>query len=238
MKRKFVGLCRISTLKQAKEGNSIEEQSKSISRYADSQRGELVEIVKVQASGKKQLLNVGQLSETIKKAKLLGAEIICSKIDRLSRDQITLLMLRKASTESGVEIHVSSINRKISEISDLEFSLIAVIAEQERKTIAQRTKEASKNRVGPIGQTLDAVELGKKSVSVRAKLTSDWADSVNLKMHICNAFDMLRHPTQSSVAKWLNGEGVLTIRGNRWTAVNLCQQLDRLGWKWGEFQQT
>ena len=50
-------------------------------------------------------------------------------------------------------------NRKISEISDLEFTLLSSIAQEERKMIVARTKEASKNRIGPIGITLNAKEL-------------------------------------------------------------------------------
>ena len=157
-KRTYIGCARVSTIKQMRTGQSVTCQIEQIKKYAHETNGELVNIVKVQASGKKQLLNVGQLAETIKQAKEIGAEILCTKLDRLSRDQITLLMLKKASTESGVEIHITSMGRKISEISDLEFTLLSSMAQEERKMIASRTKEASKNRIGPIGISLNDLD--------------------------------------------------------------------------------
>ena len=62
------------------KGNSVEEQSRQIEKFALDKGMDLLEIVKVQASGKKQLLNIGQLSETIKKAKSAGASIVVTKI--------------------------------------------------------------------------------------------------------------------------------------------------------------
>ena len=77
------------------KGNSVEDQAEQITGFAKENGMELIEIRKIQASGKKQLLNVGELSEVIKQAKQLAAEIVVTKIDRISRDQITLLMLKK-----------------------------------------------------------------------------------------------------------------------------------------------
>ena len=103
--KKFFGVARVSTQKQMRSGNSVGDQILSIQKYAHENKGDLVNIVKVQASGKKQLLNAGQLAETIKNAKEIGAELIVTKLDRLSRDQITLLMLKKASTEVSRDPH-------------------------------------------------------------------------------------------------------------------------------------
>jgi DNA invertase Pin-like site-specific DNA recombinase len=238
MKTKFIGLVRVSTQKQMRSGNSVHEQCGSIEKYAGNNNGKLIEIVKIQASGKKQLLNVGQLSESVKRAKEIGAEIIVTKIDRLSRDQITLLMLKRASTESGVEIHITSMNRKISEISDLEFTLISTICQEEARLIRSRAKLAARNRQGSIGRTLDPSEMGKRSVAIRSKTSRDWAESINLRHHIQDAVNKLRNPTQDSVCNWLNGQDVLTIRGNRWTRINFLKQLQRLKWNWSEFQQN
>lgn len=236
MKTKFIGISRVSTQRQMNNGNSVFLQCESIKNYALQNNGELVEIVKVQASGRKQKLNVGQLAETIKKAKKIGASLIVTKVDRLSRDQITLLMLRKASLESNVEVHVTSMNRKLSDISDLEFTLLASMAQEERKLIVSRCRESAKGRIGAIGTTLDPVEMGKRSVNVRSKISRDWAESVNLRHHIKDAINKLKQPTQDSICQMLNGQNILTIRGAKWNRVNLLQQINRLGWSWKELK--
>ena len=238
MKTKFYGIGRVSTQKQFKSGESIERQIESIKNYANQNNGELIEVVKIQASGKKQLLNIGQLAETIKKAKENGAELIVTKIDRLSRDQITLLMLKKASTESGVEIHITSMNRKISEISDLEFTLISSMAQEERKLIVARTKEASRGRIGPIGVTLDPCELVQRSIEKRRSLANKWAESVDLKSRITNAIKELRNPGLAKVALYLNGQQSYSRTGVPWTTINLAKTIERMGWQWKELKKA
>ena len=237
--KKLIGMCRISTLKQLREGFSLEDQTKQIEDFAKQKEMELVEIVKIQASGKKQLLNVGQLAETIRRAKEIKADLACSKIDRVSRDQITLLMLRKLSKESQIDIHVLSMGRKISEISDMEFSMIAMLAEEERKAIADRCRRSAKarNKVGPIGDSLDPIELATKSTKIRNELAHSWADSIKLRKRIVEAVWSLRQPNLKNVARWLNGEGVVTRRGGRWDGSNLHKQINRLGWSWKELQE-
>jgi len=235
-KRTYIGCARVSTIKQMRTGQSVTCQIEQIKKYAHETNGELVNIVKVQASGKKQLLNVGQLAETIKQAKEIGAEILCTKLDRLSRDQITLLMLKKASTESGVEIHITSMGRKISEISDLEFTLLSSMAQEERKMIASRTKEASKNRIGPIGISLNAKELAYQSIDKRRGLAQSWAKSVNLRSRIIDAINQLKNPNLNNVALWLNGQQSYSRTGVPWNQVNLRQTMKRLGWSWSELK--
>lgn len=235
--KKGIGIARVSTRKQMQKGNSVVDQSEQINKFCAENKIELLEIEKIQASGKKQLMNVGELAEVIKKAKSEEAEIIVTKIDRISRDQITLLMLRKASQESGVEIHVASMGRKISQISDLEFSMIAVLAESERKQIAERTKQAARNRIGPMGVSLDPSEMGHRSVDARSRVTKQWAEKIQLRNRMVHAISELRNPKLANVAKWLNAESMTTISGKKWNEVNLRQQINRLGWEWKSFAQ-
>lgn len=236
MKTKFLGLARVSTIKQMRTGHSVACQVDQIKKYAEDTDGELIQIVKVQASGRKQLLNVGQLAETINLAKKIGAEILSTKLDRLSRDQITLLQLKKLSSESGVEIHITSMRRRISEISDLEFTLLSSMAQEERKMIQSRTKEASKNRVGPIGLSLNAKELAYRSINKRRALAESWAKSVNLRSRIIDAVNQLKNPNLNNVALWLNGQQSYSRTGMPWNQVNLRQTMKRLGWSWKELK--
>ena len=146
-------------------------------------------------------------------------------------------MLKKASEESGIEIHVASMNRKISEISEMEFSMIAMLAEQERVAIAQRCKDAARGKIGPIGVSLDPKALAQKSVNKRIELAKGWASSVHLKKQILEAVSSLKVPNLKNVARWLNGEGLVTRRGGRWDGSNLHKQVTRLGWSWKELSR-
>ena len=235
--RNLIGIARVSTIRQLKNGNSVQDQIEQIENFSRKENFKLLDVVRVQASGKHQLLNVGQLAETIKRARELGAEIVVTKLDRLSRDTITLLTLRKASSESGVEIHVASMNRKISEISDIEFNLLSFMAEQERKMISQRTKEATRNRIGTFGSTLNAKEMNQRSIAKRVNLAKAWASSVHLKDQILEAVSALKSPTLVNVARWLNGNNLPTRRGKKWTKLNLHEQINRLGWSWVELKK-
>ena len=230
--KKFFSVIRVSTKKQFAKGSSILDQERVTGEYAQKLDGEIVGVAKIQVSGKAMVMNAGQLAKALSDAHDLGAEIIVTKLDRLSRDQITLLQLKKASQQTGVEIHIASMGRAISEISDLEFTLLASFAEQERKTIAQRIKDASRGKVGPIGRELDAKVLGGKSARVRIGLAHEWAESVGLKDQIIEAGKKLKSPTLKNVSTFITGNGMVTRSGNPWSQFSLHQQIKRLGWDW------
>ena len=238
MKRNSVIIfCRISTAKQM-QGNSVADQIEQGKEFAKKNNMEVVDVVKVQASGKKQLLNIGELAATLDKAKKMKADLVCSKIDRLSRDQISLLALKRASEENGIEIHVASMGRKISDISDLEFSMIAVLAESERKQIVERTKRASIGKVGTMGLSLDPSKMGRRSAEARARTTANWAETIKLKQRLVQAIKELRKPTLARVCRTLNGDGIPTITGKKWNHVTLIQQIQRLNWSWKEIKNS
>jgi len=232
--KKIVGVSRISTLRQLRNGRSKDYQVKQIRTFAKKKGFQVAYISEVQASGRKQLINRGQLSQTIKKANDLKADIVCTKLDRLSRDTLTLLTLRRASLESGVEIWISSMDRKISEISDIEFNFLSVWSEHEAKIAVERTKALTKDRIGSFGTILDPKEMNRRSVMKRVKLMQKWALSVNLKGQIQEAIFELKSPTLANVSRWLNGNDLPTRSGKKWNRLNLSQQVARLGWNWKE----
>ena len=149
---KLIAVTRVSTSKQWSKGSSIEDQVAQIEEYARQAGHEVIEVIRIQMSGKKMTLNQGQLELALKRAEQTGAELAVSRLDRLSRSQIALLQLKEASDASGVDVHVCSLGRTIKSISSLEFSMMAMIA-NERRNIQERVKRACKDRVGPIGQT-------------------------------------------------------------------------------------
>jgi DNA invertase Pin-like site-specific DNA recombinase len=237
MKKLFL-VARVSTRRQMIEGQSVHLQVEQLKKFAKDNGAEEIKIFEIQVSGAKQLINIGQLASIIKQAKEEGADLAVTKADRLSRDTISLLMLKKASEENGVEIHITSMKRKISEISDLEWNLMSFMASEERKLIRARTKEACKERVGTFGTSLSAKKMNQKGLQKRVELAQAWARSTKLRQHISEAVSALKKPNLSSVARWLNGEGLVTRRGSKWSPANLSQQVGRLGWNWKQMTKV
>ena len=74
------------------------------------------------------------LADALKACRLYGAKLIIAKIDRLSRDAHFLLGLEKAGVDF-VAADMPNANR-------LTVGIMAMIAEEERRMISRRTKEA------------------------------------------------------------------------------------------------
>ena len=64
MKRKAIGLCRVSTTGQSKSGLSLEHQRAEITRYAETNGYDLVDVVEEVGSGGKSLDNRPTLTAT------------------------------------------------------------------------------------------------------------------------------------------------------------------------------
>jgi DNA invertase Pin-like site-specific DNA recombinase len=236
MNERIVSMARVSTSRQFAKGSSVADQHEQIEEYANRINATVVERIEIQMSGRKMVLQAGQLAQALDRAKELNASICTSRLDRLSRCQISLLQLKEASEQSKVEIHVASLGRRISEISNVEFSVMAMFADNERRQIQARVKRACRNRIGPIGKTLSLEYMQERSRTKRRKLAEDWAESINLKTEIVYAINQLRNPTIRAVASFLNGRGNLTRRGLPWSCGSLHRQISRLGWCWNELK--
>ena len=238
MNERIVSMARVSTSRQFAKGSSVADQHKQIEEYANRINATVVERIEIQMSGRKMVLQAGQLAQALDRAKEINASICTSRLDRLSRCQISLLQLKEGSEQSKVEIHIASLGRRISEISNVEFSVMAMFADNERRQIQARVKRACRNRIGPIGKTLSLEYMQERSRTKRRKLAEDWAESINLKIEIVYAINQLRNPTIRAVASFLNGRGNLTRRGLPWSCGSLHRQISRLGWCWNELKQS
>ena len=232
----LIGIARVSSRIQL-QGNSLESQTQEIHRYARAKALHVADVCPLQVSGKKQTLNQGQLAHLIKRAKKEKCDLVCSKLDRLSRDQLTLMMLRRAHEDYGVEIHICDLDQKMSEIDAVHFQFLSFYAEQERERIIQRIKSGCKGRIGPIGRELNPEDLVAKSIDKRRALAQEWARSIDFRNQILGAVRALKKPNLVNVCRMLNGEKVFTRRGSRWSPSALHNQLNRLGWSWSELSK-
>jgi len=227
--KKFVGLCRVSSKKQLAKGNSLEDQERSILDYAKKLGGEVVEMIKIQVSGSRMKLNSSILSKVLQRAKEANTEVILSKLDRLSRDELALHQIKAISEEIGTEIHLASLGKTIREMSQLEFSILAMFSQHELSNLKSRIKASSKKSEGTFGKTVDAKLASKASIEKRRKLAKEWEEQSDILGEIKQAKSLLRKPTLESVCFFLNGKGLVSRTGKRFTAGNLRQQILRLG---------
>src|SRR5215471_6033243 len=129
---KFVSYLRVSTARQGRSGLGIEAQRKAVEDYLNGGNWQLVkEFVEVE-SGKK--ADRPQLEKAFQLCRVLGAKLVIAKLDRLSRDAHFLLGLEKAGVDF-VAADMPQANR-------LTIGIMAVMAEDERRRISERTKAA------------------------------------------------------------------------------------------------
>ena len=228
---KYIGLARVSTKRQLNKGNSLEDQMNSIKSYADKLGGEVSEIIQIQVSGSKMKLNSSVLQKVFITAKEEGSEVILSKLDRLSRDELALHQVKQVANEIGIQIHLAGLGKTIQEMSSMEFSMLAMFAQHERENTISRIRAASKKSKGSFGRLVDAKEANKKSVVARNRIVQDWEKQVGIKSEIQDAIHLLKTPTLERVSIVLNGKGLVTPTGRVWSTGSLQKQVGRLGFK-------
>ena len=229
--KKFIGWSRVSSKIQLAKGNSLADQKESILEYAKKLGGEVSEIIQIQVSGSKMKMNSSVISKLLLKAKESNSDVILSKLDRLSRDALSLHQIKSIAQESDVQIHLAALGKTIQEMSSIEFSLLAMFAEHEREQIISRVKASSKKSLGAFGRIVDAKEASKSSILKRRNLATTWADQSGIVDEIKQAKEMLKKPTLASVSVLLNGRGLVTRTGKSFSTGNLQRLVQRLGFK-------
>src|SRR3954470_11817931 len=132
MDGKWISYLRVSTDRQGKSGLGIEAQRNSVAEYLNGGSWKLVkEYVEVE-SGKR--TDRPMLAEAIKACRAYGAKLVIAKLDRLSRVAHFLLGLEKAGVDF-VAADMPNANR-------LTVGIMAMVAEEERRMISRRTKDA------------------------------------------------------------------------------------------------
>ena len=129
---KFVVYARVSTDEQGKSGLGIEAQLHACTSFVESKGGVVVRTLTEIASGDDDERPV--LAEALKLARRHRAVLVVAKLDRLSR----AVALVAGLLRSGAEIVVA----ECANASTLELHIRSVVAQEERRAIAARTKDA------------------------------------------------------------------------------------------------
>src|SRR5918998_5480233 len=157
---RFVSYLPVSTARQGKSGLGLEAQRKAVADYLNGGDWKLVaEVVEVE-SGKN--TDRPKLAEALRLCRVHSATLVIAKLDRLSRDAHFLLGLEKAGVDF-VAADMPHANR-------LTVGIMAMVADEERRMISRRTKDALAAAKGR------GVTLG----GIRPKHIERWGERGNL----------------------------------------------------------
>jgi DNA invertase Pin-like site-specific DNA recombinase len=209
-----IAYIRVSTQKQGKSGLGIEAQKAAIARFCEAEGFDLADSIYIEVEtgkGADALDKRPQLAAALADAKQNNAPIIVAKLDRLSRDVafIAGLMAQRVAfivTELGANADPFLLH------------IYAAVAEQERRMISNRTKDALK------AAAARGVKLGSPTSPA---LHRDRADAFAETMRPIVA--PIAHQSSRWIAAYLNAEGIKTATGGEWHSATVRRLIDRLG---------
>lgn len=219
---RFVAYYRVSTDRQGRSGLGLEAQRKAVADYLNGGRWTLTAEFTEVESGKSDARP--KLAEALALCRAYNATLVIAKLDRLSRDAHFLLGLQKAK--------VRFVAADMPEANETLVGIMAVIAQAERKMIADRTRAAlaaAKARGVKLGgkrKNSRAIHRAgvPKSVAVRKAKAADFASNL---APVIASVRKEGATTMRAIADALNERGVPTPRGGVWGPSQVQRMLQR-----------
>jgi DNA invertase Pin-like site-specific DNA recombinase len=217
----FVSYLRVSTDRQGRSGLGIEAQRAAVASYLAGFGAEpVVEFVEVE-SGKR--ADRPELARALAECRVRKATLVIAKLDRLARDAHFLLGLQR----SGIAFTAAD----MPNANRLTVGIMAMVAEEERRAISERTKAAlaaAKARgvkLGGRAESLKNTELGRqRGKEVRQARAAARANDLSPVIESIRAEGIA---SATGIAKALNQRGIPAPRGGKWQAVQV-QRLERI----------
>jgi DNA invertase Pin-like site-specific DNA recombinase len=142
------GYCRVSTVQQADEGESLEVQQRTIAGYA-TMHGLQVEQVFVEpgVSGSKPLADRPQGGALLAVLRP-GDVVITPKLDRMFRSALDALDVLGKLKKAGVSLHMIDLGGDVTGngVSRLVFTILSAVAEAERDRTRERITEVKRDQ--------------------------------------------------------------------------------------------
>jgi len=205
-------------VKQGADGNGIQHQMTVVNRYAEANGAEIVgQFIEVESGGKTDSERP-QLAAALDKCKKENAVLVCSKIDRLSRNAEFLLRLMNSRVEF-VCCDIPNCDR-------FTISLFAILAEKEKNMISERTKNALKMvrargiKLGNPNPELSVIKMNEGARKGR----------IDFKKRIVPVINEIKSTgikTLQGVADCLNRRGISTRNGKQWYPTQIRNLLVR-----------
>ena len=153
------GYCRVSTDRQADEGESLGAQERVIKGYC-IMHGMAVDRAFIErgVSGSKPLVQRPEGSRLLDSL-APGDVIVTAKLDRMFRSALDALNVLQSLKDRGVSLHMIDLGGDVTGngISKLVFTILSAVAEAERDRIRERvrdTKADQRNRQRYLGGTV------------------------------------------------------------------------------------
>jgi DNA invertase Pin-like site-specific DNA recombinase len=216
--QRFVVYTRVSTKKQGKSGLGLEAQERDIQIFLESYSEVPWEVIgrfQDVESGKRS--DRPELERAMALAKSEGATLLVAKLDRLSRSVAFIAQLLE---DKKLNFRVAS----MPYADKFQLHIYAVLAEQERDFISQRTKaalQAAKAR---------GVRLGGHREGHKAHHEATRQNADNAALRVSQTLSARREAgaTYQAIADELNALGVQTARGGQWHATTVRNYEKRL----------
>jgi len=216
--QKYVIYRRVSTKEQGKSGLGLEAQQRDIDLYLQNYSDAPLEILGIFTD----VLSGGnndrpELAKAMDLARKTGAELLVSKLDRLSRKVSFIAQLME---DKRITFRVAS----MPTADAFQLHIYAALAEQERRFISLRTKAAlkeAKARGVKLGGLRDKTMKRNKVVKAQANDRAERIRAIIVPMR--NAKKTMR-----DIAAALNAADVQTARGGTWGPSTVKATLDRL----------
>jgi len=215
---------RVSTEAQGRSGLGLEAQRRAVFALCDSRGWEIVAEFTEVESGKRN--NRPQLMAALDHARLTGSKLVVAKLDRLSRDAAFTLQLRN----SGVDFTCAD----NPDVNRLTIGLLAVINEDERERISERTKAAlaaAKARGQRLGNPNGTAAIRRAAKGNAASVQAIKAGADGFAEGLRGTVEGLKAQgvaSLASLASELNAAHIRTPRGGKWHPSSVRNLLVRL----------
>lgn len=221
----FVVYCRVSTDEQGQSGLGIEAQQHACRTHVENVGGHIIRTFIEIASGDDDDRPV--LADALRVAKRHRAVLLVAKLDRLSR----AVALVAGLLRRGAEIRVA----ECANASTLELHIRAVVAEEERRKIAERTKDAlgaAKRRGVALGSSRPGHWSGREDRRQAGAARGSAAAANARRERRADIIEAARpivaqHRGASlrAIAAALNEAGIVTPGGSSWRASQVSRLL-------------
>lgn len=217
-----IGYIRVSTEEQAKSGLGMEAQEKKIKMYCELYELNLVDIVTDKGFSGKNLKRPGiqEVFSSLKAGKAEG--IVIAKLDRLTRSISDMGNMLETTLQENQLFSVAENIDTRSASGRLVLNVLTSVAQWERETIGERTKDALDAKKARGEKTGGYTPFGYTNIN--GKLEENQAEQ-NIIKNI-NALRAKGYSLQA-IANELNTEGYKTKKGKCWNRMQIKRIMDK-----------
>ena len=219
-----VGYVRVSTQEQAREGISLEMQAHKITQYAHLHEMDLIDIIRdegISAKSVEARPGVLRLLDMVTSRKVEA--VIVFKLDRFARNTRQALEIAELMRKKEVALH--SITEKLdtdSAIGEFFFTLMASLAQMERKLTGERIKATMERKRERGEKTGGEVPYGYRALpSIENGRTVRKLVPIAHEQKMVNRVKELRKGghTLRNIIGILNAEGFHPRKGKRFSTA-------------------